>query len=87
MADISQTEQPISNLKTNLETIKAFVLNKHHNHPFKVNADEITSLRKEYVYQYLLRDCFGDVDFTSRNSGLIHNLITNILLQQKKSVT
>ena len=30
-------------------------------------------MQKEYCYQYLFRDCFGDVDYTSKNAGIIHN--------------
>jgi len=31
------------------------------------------NLSKEFAYQYLLRDYIGDVDFTSRNCGLVLN--------------
>lgn len=34
-------------------------------------------LKEDYCYQYLFRDCFGDIDFTSKNGGIIHNKITN----------
>jgi len=77
LANISQVEQPISNLETNLNTIKSFVFDKHKDKPLREKVAEITSLRQEYVYQYLFRDCFGDVDFTSRNSGIIHNPESN----------
>lgn len=76
LANISGVEQPISDLKTNLSTIKNFVFDKHASCPLSQKAQEIKTLRNEYVYQYLFRDCFGDVDFTSRNSGIIYNNAT-----------
>lgn len=77
LANISQNEQPISDLKTNLNTIKEFVFDKHKDRTFREKATTVQQLKQEYVYQYLFRDCFGDVDFTSRNSGIIHNSKTN----------
>ena len=73
LANLSQVEQPISDLKINLGTIKNFVFDKNQTKTLKEKATLVKDLQQEYTYQYLFRDCFGDVDFTSRNSGVIYN--------------
>lgn len=77
LANLSQVEQPISDLKINLGTIKNFVFDKHKTKTLREKAELVKDLQQDYTYQYLFRDCFGDVDFTSRNSGIIYNNKTN----------
>ncbi len=63
--------EPVSDVRFMFKAIKDFVFS---NEPDKKTAEVLVSqFQREFAYQYLFRDCFGDVDFTSKNSGMIKN--------------
>jgi len=76
-ANIGHDTSPTSDVQKNCNYIKEFVCLKNRDASPEEKASLTNSLQKEYAYQYLFRDFFGDVDFTSRNSGLVHNMETN----------
>ena len=76
-ANIGHDCSPNSDVQKNSNYIKEFVCLKNKDATAEEKTEIYTRLQKEYAYQYLFRDFFGDVDFTSRNSGLVHNMATN----------
>lgn len=77
LMDASKVEMPVSSVEENFKTIQKFINEKRTDLDFRSRIGLGIQLKKEYAYQWLFRDCFGDVDFTSRNAGLIHNTETN----------
>ena len=69
---IQQQEEPTSDIRANLKSIRDFVQEKM---PCQSQNYEslIEKMERNLCYQYLFRDCFGDVDYTSKNSGIIFN--------------
>lgn len=73
-ASITRNDTPVTNINDNYETIDRFIIDKN---PGNYTAERMgamaLSAKQNLSYQFLLRDCFGDVDFTSKNSGLIYD--------------
>ncbi len=77
LMDASKIEKPVSLVEENFKTIQKFIGEKRTDLDLRSRIGLGFNLKKEYAYQWLFRDCFGDVDFTSRNAGIIHNTETN----------
>lgn len=75
--DASKVETPVSLVEENFKTIQKFINEKRTDLDLRSRIGLGFDLKKDFSYQWLFRDCFGDVDFTSRNAGLIHNTETN----------
>lgn len=71
-ASITKNETPVTNINDSYETIDRFIVSKN---PGTFTAERMSAMalgaKQSLSYQFLFRDCFGDVDFTSKNSGLI----------------
>ena len=70
---IQKKEEPISDFEKNFKCIKMFVKEKFPTKTTEQLNPVITNIERNLCYQYLFRDCFGDVDYTSKNSGIIFN--------------
>ena len=67
LAFLRKKEEANASVKDNLTTLKYFLKEKSlENNSLKIES-QFDSIEKDFCYQYLLRDAFGDVDFTSRN--------------------
>ena len=73
----SKVEKATNLVSDNFKTIQKFINEKSKDLDLRSCIGLGFALKKEYSYQYLFRDCFGDVDYTSRNVGIIHNTETN----------
>lgn len=72
---ITKNESPTTNLSEMWKTIDEFVRSKQYETGHSIDQmNEIALQAKQTVaYQYLCRDMFGDVDFSSRNAGMVYN--------------
>lgn len=73
-ASITKNEAPVTNINDSYETIDRFIVAKNPGSftPEKMHTMAL-SAKQDLSYQFLVRDCFGDVDFSSKNSGLIYD--------------
>lgn len=72
---ITKNESPTTSLSEMWKTIDEFIYSKQEEAGYTIDQmHEIALLAKQTVaYQYLCRDMFGDVDFSSRNAGMVYN--------------
>ena len=75
-ASITHKEEPVTNINDSYETIDRFIMDKN---PGTFTSEKINEMsvssKQQLSYQFLERDCFGDVDFSSKNSGLIYDTV------------
>ena len=73
---ITHSEAPSTNIVNMCKTVDRFIMEKHHSNLIGAyqNLSQMSlSAKQDLCYQCLFRDCFGDVDYSTRNSGLIFN--------------
>ena len=70
---IANARETTTDVMTLTELVPQFIAT---NLPQLSNSQAIETIRtiqQDYAYQYLLRDLLGDIDFTSKNSGIVIN--------------
>ncbi len=70
---IANAQEMTTDVMTLTELVPQFIAKAlPHLSPEKT-MQTVSHIQKDYAYQYLLRDFLGDIDFTSKNSGIIVN--------------
>ncbi|MBQ3214259.1 MAG: hypothetical protein IJB10_04570 [Clostridia bacterium] len=74
-SNITKKESPTTSLTEMWKTIDRFVLSKQDETGHSLQEMQAISLvaKQQLSYQFLCRDMLGDVDFSSRNAGIVYN--------------
>ena len=74
-SNITKKESPTTSLTEMWKTIDSFILSKQDETGHSLDTMKAAALtaKQQLAYQFLCRDMLGDVDFSSRNAGLVYN--------------
>lgn len=74
-SNITKKESPTTSLTEMWKTIDRFILSKQDEtgHSLETMKAIALAAKQQLSYQFLCRDMLGDVDFSSRNAGLVYN--------------